>query len=543
MSLSQSLRLRLLSILGGSVFLLLTIALANIYFLSGGLRDYQGLLQGPMRAGELINQVNIQFKTQVQEWKNLLLRGKQSSDLERYWENFEHQEQQVQTLLQQLSTQAGLSTELRSQINELRLDHQQLGQAYRTGKAAFIAAGAEPAAGDRAVKGIDRAITEHMTQLVENLLRHVQQQAEQVDRFAADSIRYSILFIVLASVLIGFVNLGLLNQHLITPIQRLIGYTKQLTQGQFEQSFLLKQRDELGTLAQALDHLRRFLGGSFDQLGSGINTLNQSSQNLQSISKQMTQDSQKQFEQTDLVATAMHELSATAQEVSRCTSEATEAADQADQRVRQGTQVMGNTSHSIEVLHTEIGTTAEVIRCLEQDGVRIGKVLEVIRAIAEQTNLLALNAAIEAARAGEQGRGFAVVADEVRMLAQRTGQSISEIQQLIETVQSGAAAAVRAIEGSQAHAEEGVQQVAQAETALQSISQAVEAIRSMNQHIASAAQEQTRVADDISRNLNNITLIAQANQKHVQHTDVASHNLFELAGDLNRIMVQLQTHK
>ncbi|MFI8480018.1 methyl-accepting chemotaxis protein [Pseudomonas sp. NPDC078700] len=236
----------------------------------------------------------------------------------------------------------------------------------------------------------------------------------------------------------------------------------------------------------------------------------------------------------------MHEMSATAQEVSRHAGEAANAADDADSSAQQGEQVMQSTIETITHMSQAIVTTAEVIRQLEDDSGRISKVLEVIRGIAEQTNLLALNAAIEAARAGEAGRGFAVVADEVRTLAQRTAESTAEINQIISTVQTGSSNAVRAIESGQELSNKGLEQVMQAGTTLQQITAAIEAIRDMNHQIATAAEEQTAVAEDISRNLTEITTIANANEKNVQRTEVASRNLHSLSTALSDVTQRLR---
>jgi methyl-accepting chemotaxis protein len=200
---------------------------------------------------------------------------------------------------------------------------------------------------------------------------------------------------------------------------------------------------------------------------------------------------------------------------------------------------MQGTIQTITRMRTEIANTAEVIQRLEADSSRIGKVLEVIRGIAEQTNLLALNAAIEAARAGEAGRGFAVVADEVRSLAQRTAASTAEINQIIQTVQTGALDAVQAIEAGQSRSEESVQQVTQAGGMLEQITEAVEAMRDMNRQIATAAEEQTSVAEDISRNLQEITGIASSNLDNVQRIQVASQDLQGLSGTLNGVTARL----
>ncbi|WP_414705128.1 methyl-accepting chemotaxis protein [Pseudomonas sp.] len=253
----------------------------------------------------------------------------------------------------------------------------------------------------------------------------------------------------------------------------------------------------------------------------------------------MASDSRTQFERTDQVATAMQEMSATSQEVARHTTEAAQAADAADSACEQGEQAMRLMVSSIASIREEISHTADVVHSLANDSARIGAVLEVIHGIAEQTNLLALNAAIEAARAGEQGRGFAVVADEVRNLARRTAESTAEIQQIIEAVQGGARNAVQAIESGQRSSDDGVEQVNRAVEILRGISEAVEAIRDMNRQIATAAEEQTAVADEMTHSLTDITGIAKANQQHVERTHQAAGQLLEISAELGTVTRQI----
>ncbi len=539
MLLKNSLRAQLLALIGGSLLMTLVIALASFSFLSDDISAFQKLLKGPIEASRLINEANLEFKTQVQEWKNVLLRGKSPENLNKYWQSFEEQERKVQTLLETLAQASRHDQRLASQIQGLRDEHRKLGAAYRSGREAFLAAGGDPIAGDAAVKGIDRATSEQLSELVVHLRAAAQSSSEEISRGAEQAIIMGSLIMLVAGALISLLSLWLVNRNLITPIRHLIDHIAKLSQGNFGERVDASRTDELGRLAVAANVLRDFLAETFIRLQRSTSDLDSASGELNAIATLMGQGTREQFSRTDQVATAMHEMSATAQEVARHAAEAARAADTADHSAQQGESMMRSTIQTITLMRGEIVNTADVIRRLEADSGRIGKVLEVIRGIADQTNLLALNAAIEAARAGDAGRGFAVVADEVRTLARRTADSTAEIHQIIDTVQTGAVDAVRAIESGQSRSDEGVEQVTEAGGMLRRITEEVEAIRDMNRQIATAAEEQTSVAEDISRNLTEITAIATTNQDNVERTEKASQNLHGLSAQLSEVTHRL----
>ncbi|MBG6604203.1 methyl-accepting chemotaxis protein CtpH [Pseudomonas aeruginosa] len=528
--LQQSLRAQILVLLGGSLAALLLIALACFGSLTGDVRAYRELLGGPVRAAQLIDEANLQFRGQVQEWKNVLLRGRQAEAQTKYWSQFEAQEGAVQDILGRLGSVA--EGELKDRVERLREEHRRLGTAYRQGRQRFLEAGADPIAGDQAVTGIDRATTAQMQALRDELHQASDLRSAAISAEARRTMLLGSLVLIGASLAVALLSLWLVNRNLVRPVQRLIEHIAQLSHGDFGERIEIRRKDELGKLALAANTLRDFLVDIFERLRRSTRDLDSASGSLNAIASLMAAGTREQFSRTDQVATAMQEMSATAQEGARYAGAAAKAADEADDSAQRGEDVMEETIRSIGEMRKEIDHTVEVIRQLESDSGRIGKGLDVIRGIAEQTNLLALTAAIEAARAGDAGRGFAVVADEVRTLAQRTAESIAEIHQIIDTVQNGAVNAARAIESGQSRSEAGAEQVANAGAMLRQITASVESIRDMNRQIATAAEEQTAVAEDISRNLTEIASIASSNQEQVEQTEAASRDLHNLSAQL-----------
>ncbi|WP_285275726.1 methyl-accepting chemotaxis protein [Halopseudomonas bauzanensis] len=539
MTLKSSLRRQSLALIIGSLLLMLAVALVSILSLAQELRNYRLLMEGPQATAGLINETNLTFKTQVQEWKNVLLRGGKQADLDRYWQQFQNSEKQVQSLLGQI-TELELTAAFRDRVVSLQEKHLTLGADYRDGLERFLAAGRDPVAGDNLVRGIDRDTSEQLEQLVLEINQHAASEIERIREATLRTVWLSILIMLGATLLIGGLASWLISTQLIAPITHLVRQVEQLSQGRFAEQISSLRQDELGVLARAANQLRSFLAETAEGLRHGTTELDRASGGLNTVATRMAHGSREQFSRTDQVAAAIQEMSATSAEVARYAADASGAADAADDNARQGQRVMTETIDSMQALLQEIQRTADVVHRLEDDSLRIGKVLEVIQSIAEQTNLLALNAAIEAARAGEAGRGFAVVADEVRTLAKRTSVSTTEIQTIISSVQNGAEEAGRAIEAGKSRSDTSMQQVTLAGDSLRQIAVAVESIRDMNRQIATAAEEQTSVSEDISRNITEITQIAATNQTEVDHTAQASAALHELSTELNQLAARLQ---
>ena len=534
--LQQSLRAQILVLLGGSLAALLLIALACFGSLTGDVRAYRELLGGPVRAAQLIDEANLQFRGQVQEWKNVLLRGRQAEAQTKYWSQFEAQERAVQDILGRLGSVA--EGELKDRVERLREEHRRLGTAYRQGRQRFLEAGADPIAGDLAVTGIDRATTAQMQALRDELHQASDLRSAAISAEARRTMLLGSLVLIGASLAVALLSLWLVNRNLVRPVQRLIEHIAQLSHGDFGERIEIRRKDELGKLALAANTLRDFLVDIFERLRRSTRDLDSASGSLNAIASLMAAGTREQFSRTDQVATAMQEMSATAQEVARYAGDAAKAADEADDSAQRGEDVMEETIRSIGEMRKEIDHTVEVIRQLESDSGRIGKVLDVIRGIAEQTNLLALNAAIEAARAGEQGRGFAVVADEVRALAHRTQESTREIEQMIANIQEGTGAAVGAMDSSSVRARNMLEIAEAAGLALNEIAERVGQINERTLVIASASEQQAQVAREVDRNLVNIRDISLQTSAGSNQTAAASQELSQLAIDLNNMVTR-----
>jgi methyl-accepting chemotaxis protein len=239
---------------------------------------------------------------------------------------------------------------------------------------------------------------------------------------------------------------------------------------------------------------------------------------------------------TDMAATAVREMSATVQEIARSATHAAKATQQADADAHNGNDLVTASTSSIQDQASDIEHAAEAIHSLKSETQDVGTVVEVIRGIAEQTNLLALNAAIEAARAGEQGRGFAVVADEVRTLAGRTQQSTDEIREIIERLQIGANNAVTVMDAARTKSQTSVERAESAGKSLSEITMATTSISEMSTQIASAAEEQSAATEEISKNVTEISTLSDQNAQASKQAAETSERLSDQASELNKIV-------
>jgi len=340
----------------------------------------------------------------------------------------------------------------------------------------------------------------------------------------------------LLALILGALAAVLITRQITRPLQETLAVVDRIASGDLSHDLIVTRKDELGVLQQGIQRmgttLRELIGGIRDS----VTQIASAAEELSAVTEQTSAGVNSQKVETDQVATAMHEMSATVHEVARNAEQASVAACDADKQARDGDKVVGEAIAQIERLASEVVRSTDAMSILEQESDKIGKVMDVIKAVAEQTNLLALNAAIEAARAGEAGRGFAVVADEVRGLAQRTQQSTEEIEGLVAALQNGTRQVSDIMLSSRNLTDSSVALTRKAGTSLESITNTVSNIQAMNQQIAAAAEQQSSVAEEISRSIINVRDVSEQTAAASEETAASSVELARLGNQLQMLV-------
>ncbi len=376
---------------------------------------------------------------------------------------------------------------------------------------------------------------------INKLVVNQRKQTESVSQDILDKVVSTTSIVVILMIIgavVGLAGAWFMSLIITRPINEAADAMDDIADGEGDltRRLQVKGRDEIAHLAESFNKIITLIHSTITQVSGSTAQLAAAAEEMSLTTQETSSNVTRQKSEIQNVATAMTEMASTAQEVARNAESAANSTREADEQANQGRVVVSNTMNAINSLATEVEEAAVAIKQLETDSEAIGTVIEVIRGIAEQTNLLALNAAIEAARAGEQGRGFAVVADEVRNLASRTQESTQEIQTMIERLQSGAVNAVETMVKSQKRAQSTVEHSSEADVALNQITLSVASAATVNTQIAEAARQQGNVAEEISSNIVTISQVSEDTSIGTQQLATASSELANLAAELQNLV-------
>ena len=400
--------------------------------------------------------------------------------------------------------------------------------AYRTALQAYKAANANIvlARQEMTVQGAD--IVSHS-----EALYNIQLQRRDAESVQARSLQ---LISTVLALLVGIIAALVITRQITRPLQETLAVVERIASGDLSHNIQVTRRDELGVLQQGIQRMGSTLRELISGIRDGVTQIASAAEELSAVTEQTSAGVNSQKIETDQVATAMHEMTATVQEVARNAEQASQAASTADGQAREGDKVVAEAIAQIERLADEVARSTDAMAHLQQESNKIGSVMDVIKAVAEQTNLLALNAAIEAARAGEAGRGFAVVADEVRGLAQRTQKSTEEIEGLVAGLQNGTQQVATVMNNSRSLTDSSVELTRKAGVSLENITRTVSNIQSMNQQIAAAAEQQSAVAEEISRSIVNVRDVSEQTATASDETAKSSVELARLGSQLQQMV-------
>ena len=397
----------------------------------------------------------------------------------------------------------------------------------------YIAASEAAQALNEQLKVTAEEITSRSKQLIE-----YQRELRDADSRTAHLQQLSVAVLAL---LLGTLFAFVITRQITRPLTATQAMVRRIADGDLSEQPGIKRRDEIGAVQRGVQEMAQALRELIGGIRESVNQLSGAADNLSTVTQQTSAGVVSQKQETDQVATAMQEMAATVQEVARNAAQASQAASETDDQTEQGDQVVSQVVERIEALAQEMVRSTDAMQSLQAESGRIGNVMDVIKAVADQTNLLALNAAIEAARAGEAGRGFAVVADEVRNLARRTQESTAEIEGLVGALQQGTQHVAAALQESRSLTDDSVALARQAGQALAQISEKVGSIEVMNQQIAAAAEQQGAVAEEIGRSVLNVRDVAEQTATASQETAASSAELARLGAQLQQLVSRFRT--
>jgi methyl-accepting chemotaxis protein len=533
-----------LTVLVGLMSLLLVVT--GVYLLHGisetnkRLNTNKAIAEAYTRAAGDADDIEIAFKKQVQEWKDTLVRGNDPKLFAKYSDNFLKKEAEVQSRGKDLKVSLAKLNVDTTKLDEFLKTHILLGEKYHEALKSYRSDNVKSfSIVDVMVRGIDREPTELIDSVAENTRKQESEMFAEVARKSAESynsiFRNSLIFMASGIGLGIFLSLVIIRA-ITRPLNDIVVVANKASEGDLSHEVTanaITTNDEIGEMTANFTRMTEKLRHIVGNINSTTNTLAASSEELSATSDDLNKGTQELSTQTSQVVTAMTEVSQTIMDMAKNASSAADASRNASETASKGKQIVDSTAEDMVRIAQTVQKAANTIEVLGKNSAQIGEIVTVIIGIAEQTNLLALNAAIEAARAGEQGRGFAVVADEVRKLAERTGQATKDITHRITTIQQASAESVVAMKKGSDEVDKGVGLAKEASASLDMIVQASNSAMDMVQQIAVATEQQSSAAEEVTQSMEGIAGITNS-------TSASTEQIKSSAADLARLAIELK---
>jgi methyl-accepting chemotaxis protein len=514
-------------------------ALFSLYEVWGSVTEFRDVVGHDHRSAEQVLAMQTDFKKQVQEWKDVLLRGADPAALDKHWGNFQQREQSVREEGEKLA--ASLSEpQAKGLLQDFVAAHKTMGDAYRKGLEAFKQANFDHAVGDKAVKGIDRPPTELLTKAVELLTKRAAASSAAAEAQASRA-----LWIAAISIALGFA-LGMVsflwyaNRTIVLRTQRLVTDLQALASGNFTRPIVVGQLDEIGQIATSGEHVRTSLARIIASVAASASKVSDTSNHLHTSATQVARSADHQSEAVSANAAVMEELAVSIESVASQAEHVSEFSTSAAGLTVSSLQQVGQLQRSATEIDTVMANIDTSAQAFLQSTAAISQLTGQVREIAEQTNLLALNAAIEAARAGEQGRGFAVVADEVRKLAENSARAAAEIREVTETLSQRANEVGAAARQGRVASQQSRTVVDGVTVDIDSVNKAVQKASDGVRTIRDALSEQKTACNSIAGNVDGIANVVEENSAAAAEMEHAVAGLNELADQMRGTVAQFQ---
>ena len=523
-----------------ALIILVMLNVASLYKSFALLNHFDELENSLVQSERDVTAILNTFKTQVQEWKNTLLRGYDDDNRDKYWQRFQQREADVQEGFRKLLTNQAISAEARSTIREFLDAHNHMAEKYREGFDAFVTAGYDAKVADAYVKGIDRKPAELLEAVAANI---AEQSFNAFENLRTDTRRTLWMILIAALVLSALTTwyvVQRLRKQVIKPVKQIAACIAALAKSRYDYKLDYRSGHELGSLADSARSLQDKLRGSVEQLKQAESQVAHAVITLSDVSQAILAGAEEQHQTSQSLDSSTDKLKEIVQSLVAITDQVAVATNSSETNVAACYATFSKANDGFRQLAETVNQSSDIVDALQSRSNNILKVVNVINEIADQTNLLALNAAIEAARAGEHGRGFAVVADEVRALAAKTQQSTREINGILSSFESEAQGAVVAMQSGKSLADVNAREAAAALETLNLVVKDIQETASVVVVLNEAADEQEAVLKQVEQVINNSVTSSEKYHALSRRNDI-SDAVREMEGNVKQVVMSL-TH-